>query len=94
MKNNPKSAQEAELKTTKWKTILKVHEKLKQQSNERQFALRCRRSWRNNPMKNNPKSAQEAELSNNQMKDNSKSVREAEVTIKWNTIVKVQEMLK
>ena len=45
-------------------------------------------------MKNNPKSAQEAELSNNQMKDNSKRVREAEVTIKWNTIVKVQEMLK
>ena len=36
MRDNSKSAREAKV-TIKWKTILKVCEMLKQQSNERQF---------------------------------------------------------
>ena len=91
MKNNPKSAQEAELSNNQMKDNLKVYERLKKQSNERQL-LKCTRCWSNNQMKNNPKSARDAEVL--QMKNNPKSAREAKVTIEWKTIVKVHEMLK
>ena len=73
------------------KDNLKVREKLKGQSNERQFKSardakvtiewktikKCARGWSNNQMKNNPKRA-----------------RNAEVIIEWKTILKVRKKLK